>query len=92
MVPPSQQCSVHNNTSLLIRDFCVKNHFTVLPRPPHSPDLAPEDVFLFPKLKSPVKGQRFTTIYEIKENSLTELRAIPETVFQDCFQQWKHRW
>ena len=78
--------------SLLIRDFCVKNHMTVLPRPPYSLDLAPADFFFFPKLKSPLKGQRFSTIDEIKENSLTELRAIPETAFQDRFQQWKRRW
>ena len=65
---------------------------TVLPHPPYSPDLAPADFIFFSKLKSPLKGQRFSTIDEIKENSLTELRAIPETAFQDWFQQWKRGW
>jgi hypothetical protein len=70
----------------------MKNHMTVLTHLPYSPDLAPADFLLFPKLKYPLKGQRFSTVDEIKENSLTELRAIPETAFQDCFQQWKRRW
>jgi hypothetical protein len=32
---------------------------TVVPHPPNSPDLAPCDVFLFPKLKMKLKGRRF---------------------------------
>ena len=30
-------------------------------------DLAPHDFWLFPKLKSPLKGKRFQTFYEIQE-------------------------
>ena len=33
----------------------------------YSPDLAPVDFWLFPKLKSPLKGKRFQT-YKIQEN------------------------
>jgi transposase len=63
------------HASLLIREFLIKNETTVLPPPPYSPDLAPADFFLFPKLKTTLKG-RFESIEEIEENSLTELRAI----------------
>jgi TPP-dependent pyruvate/acetoin dehydrogenase alpha subunit len=38
--------------------------------------LAPADFFLFPRLKSTLKGLRFQTIQEITENSQTESRAI----------------
>jgi transposase len=69
--------------SLLIRDFLAKTKLTVLPQPPYSPDLAPSDFFLFPKLKYTLKGQRFQTIQEIKENSQTEPRAIPKKAYQD---------
>jgi len=56
--------------------------------------LAPVDFFLFQKLKikSPLKGQRFTTIFEVNENSEMVLRVIPETAFQDYFRNSKHRW
>ena len=38
--------------ALLIREFLTKHEPTVVPHPPYSPDLAPADFFLFPKLKS----------------------------------------
>ncbi|XP_018339114.1 PREDICTED: uncharacterized protein LOC108746691 [Trachymyrmex septentrionalis] len=46
--------------------------------PPYSPDMAPCDFFLFPKLKRTLKGQRFANIDEIKTESLKELNAIPK--------------
>jgi transposase len=54
--------------SLLIREFLAKNEATVVPQPPYSPDLATADFFLFPKLKSTLKGQRFESIEETEEN------------------------
>jgi hypothetical protein len=39
-----------------------------------------------------LKGRRFQTIEEIQENSITELRAITESAFQEAFQQCKKRW
>jgi transposase len=80
------------HASLLIRDFLAQHETTVLPQPPYSPDLAPADFFLFQKLKSTLKGQRFQSVQEIKENSLEDLRAIPKNAFQDCFRKWKKRW
>jgi hypothetical protein len=44
------------HASLLVRDFLANTNTTVLPQPPNSPDLALEDFFLFPKLKSTLKG------------------------------------
>jgi hypothetical protein len=38
--------------------FLVKHETTiVVPQPPYSPDLAPADFFLFPRLKSTLKGR-----------------------------------
>jgi transposase len=67
------------HASLLIREFVAKHETSVVPQPPYSQDLAPADFFLFPELKSTVKGRLFRTLEEIKENSLQELRAIPKT-------------
>jgi transposase len=53
--------NVPAHASLLIRDFLANTNTTVLPQPPYSPDLAPADFFLFPKLKSTLKEQRFQT-------------------------------
>ena len=77
---------------LLIREFFMKHEATVVSQPPHSPDLAPADFFLFPKLKPSLKGRRFQAVEKIEENSLRDLRAIPQNTFQDALQNWKKHW
>ncbi|KAF0708055.1 protein GVQW3-like, partial [Aphis craccivora] len=80
------------HSSLLIRQFLAKNQTPVVPQPPYSPDLAPCDFFLFPKLKSTLKGRRFQTIDDIKQNTEIDLKDIPISAYQECFQKWKRRW
>jgi hypothetical protein len=43
-------------------------------------------------MKFTLKRRRFQTVEEIKENSLQDLRAIPQNTFQGAFQNWKKRW
>ena len=57
-----------------------------------SPDLVPWNVWLFPKLKSPLKGKRFQTIDEIQENVTGQLMTIPTKDFAECFEQWEWCW
>ena len=80
------------HASLLIREFLTKHETTVVPQPPYSPDLAPSELFLFQILKSPLKGRRFQKVEEIEENSIRDLRAIPQNTFHDAFQNCKKRW
>jgi len=77
------------HASLFIRSYLAKHQTSVVPHPPYSPDLAPADFLLFPKLKTTLKGRHFHTIEEIQENSIRELRAITESAFQEAIQQWK---
>ena len=60
--------------------------------PLYSPDLVPCDFWLFPKLKSLLKGKRFQTIDEIQKNTLGQLMTIPTKDFAECFEQWKRCW
>ena len=39
----------------LIRSYLAKHQTSVVPQPPYSPDLAPANFFLFPKLKTTLK-------------------------------------
>lgn len=80
------------HTSLLVREFLAKNNTLIMPQPPYSPDLAPCDFFLFPKLKRPMKGRRYATIEEIKTASKEELNKITKNDFLKCFEEWKKRW
>ena len=65
---------------LLVRNFLTKNNTIIMPQPTYSPDLAPSDFFQFPRLKRPIKGRRFTTIEEIKTESLRDLKDIPRGI------------
>ena len=63
----------------------------MIPQLPNSPDLAPCDFFLFPKLKRPMKEQRYATIDELKTASKEELNNIQKKDFLKCFEDWKKR-
>jgi len=49
----------------------------VLEHPADSPDLAPSDIFLSPKIKEILKGRQFDDIDEIRSNTTAALKAIP---------------
>jgi len=55
----------------------------VLEHPAHSPDLAPNDFSLFPKIKEILKGRHFD---DIRSNKTAALKAIPQNQFQNCFE------
>ena len=50
------------HTALKVRNYLAKNKVSVLPPPPYSPDLAPCDFYLFPKLKIVMKGQYYNDV------------------------------
>jgi len=64
----------------------------VFEHPASSPDLAPSDFFLFPKIKEMLKGRHFDDIDDIRSNTTAALKAIPQNQFQNCFEGWTWRW
>jgi len=79
------------HTALSIRVFLVKKNIPVLPHPPYSTDLALCDLYLFPKLKSKLKGHHFGTMENIQKLVTDELNTLMENDFQYCCDQWKRR-
>jgi len=63
--------------TLIVREFLVKKGIITLDHPPYSPDLAPCDFWLFPKLKLAMKGKTYSTIPTIQKASTDILKAIP---------------
>jgi len=57
-----------------VREFLATKLISVLERPAYSPDLAPNDLFLFPKIKEILKGSHFDNI---RSNTMAALKAIP---------------
>jgi hypothetical protein len=64
----------------------------VIPHLPYSPDLAPCDFFLFPKMKLKLKGRRFDTTEEIQAESQRVLGTLTGKDVQEAFQNWRRRW
>jgi hypothetical protein len=77
--------------ALAVREFLAKNSIMKLDHPLYSPDLAPCYFWVFPKLKTALKGHRFSDIADIQGYATTILKSIPEEEFQKYFDQWKHR-
>ena len=78
--------------ALGIWEFLAKNSIAVQEQPSYSPDLAPCDFFLFPKLKEVIKETRFPDPEAIKTVGTRELRAIPEESFQECVERGRGDW
>jgi hypothetical protein len=77
------------HTSILFRIYLTKHQTSVVPYPPYSPDIAQQFFFLFTKLKTALKGRRFQTIEQFKENAVKKPRPITESASREIFQQSK---
>ena len=72
---------VHN--SILVTDYLTKMGIKTLPRPPYSPDVAPCDFWLFPKLR----GCHYETIEEMKEAVTKVIDTLTQEDFYGAFQK-----
>ena len=80
------------HTSLDTRTTSDRLGLRTLPHPPYSPDLAPSDFFLFPKLKDYLKGNRYETDEDLKNAVLSWCRDKTTDFFADGIQQVVRRW
>jgi len=65
--------------------------FTVVPHPRYSPDLAPSDFWLFPKLKETLKGQHFSSDAEVEAAVCKSISRQAETFFINGMKKWIER-
>ena len=59
--------------------------------PPYSPDLLPDDFFLFPYVKNKIKPQRFSTPEETVDAFRMHVSEILQSEWQKCFDNWFKR-
>jgi len=64
-----------SHTSLHVREFLAKHNVATLPQPPYSPDLAPADFLLFPRIKTTLKGRRFDRAWESRWKKCIDARG-----------------
>ena len=79
----------HN--ALCVKRYLAKNNIPVMEHPLYSPDLAPCDFFLFPKIKSALKGTRVESEDAVKAKATQLLNGLTQDDLQHYFQQWKIR-
>ena len=80
------------HTELSVREFLATKQIIVLKHPAYSPNLAPSDFFLFPKIKEILKGRNFDDSDDIRSSTTDALKAIPQNQFQNCFEGWTSSW
>jgi len=67
-------------------------HYELLEHPLHSPDLAPSDFSLFPKLKIFLAGQRFPSNQEAIADVEGYFADLTKNHYRDGIMALEHRW
>ncbi|XP_052814036.1 histone-lysine N-methyltransferase SETMAR-like [Mya arenaria] len=62
-----------------------------LQHPPYSPDLAPMDFCVFPRLKADLRGRRFKSEDEMKFAVRSAIRSYEKEWYADIFEKWVDR-
>ena len=78
-----QQDNAPVYNSVLVTDYLSKIDIKTVRHPPYSPDLAPCDFWLFPKLR----GCRYETIEEMKEAVTKVIDTLTQEDFDGAFQK-----
>jgi hypothetical protein len=71
-----------------VKIFQAKHGVVKISHPPYSLELAPADGFLFPMVRTTLKGKRSQDVEDIKKNVTVELNAVPLEAFADCFRNF----
>ena len=93
---------LHDNASShkcdVVKSFLASEKVKVLNHPPYSPDLSPCDVFLFPRLKKMLSGNKYTSrsslgsaIYQCLQQIPKEDYLMSESAFRDWIKRL-HKW
>jgi histone-lysine N-methyltransferase SETMAR len=78
------------HTAATVTDWLAARHVKLIEHPPYSPDLAPADFFLFPKVKKELAG--LTLMREsFKKDWEGAVRTLSAADFAEAFRQWFRR-
>jgi hypothetical protein len=72
---------------VIVKCFLGNCDVVEISRPPYSPDLTPDEFFLFPKVENALRGEGFRLLRTSGKNFTTELNASSLDAFSDRFAQ-----
>ena len=79
------------HTSQATVAYLNANNYRMVAHPPYSPDLAPADFFLFPKMKKYLAGVRHENLAQIKASVQKFYASLTPEDWRNCFDQWVRR-
>ena len=81
------------HAALFVREVLATKQITVFGTPCLFIGSGPQCLFfLFPKIKEILKGRHFDDVDDIWSNTTTDLKAIPQNQFRNCFEGSTRRW
>ncbi|GFV70476.1 uncharacterized protein TNCV_2868221 [Trichonephila clavipes] len=81
------QDSTPDYMALFVKQFLTSKNITVIENAPIPPDLASCAFILSPTIKTYLKGTHSTSVEEVQAKTENSLKGLPNTLFQNCFQQ-----
>ncbi len=81
-----------SHTSIPTLALLGESYLDMVNHPPYSPDLAPCDYFIFPRLKNDLRGQRFRTVADLQVAVRRTLRHIPAEDYSSAIRSMPIRW
>ncbi|GFT56485.1 putative DD34D transposase [Trichonephila clavipes] len=76
-------------TCFVVTEHLTKNGIVTILQPPYSPDLNPANFFLFPKMKTDLKGCHHGTLDDAKRACTHDLKDVSVGDFQGAYEAWK---
>ncbi len=86
---------LHDNApahkAAIVTSFLNRERVRIIPHAPYSPDLAPCDYFLFPKLKKQLAGRRYRSRQALGSAVYQCMLGIPKHEYENAFKNWIKR-
>jgi histone-lysine N-methyltransferase SETMAR len=74
-----------------VKQYIASQHMTIIPHPAYSPDLAPLDFWVWPKLKADMSGLKFHRVQDLAKAVHSQLNSYGEDWYRKCLEQWTTR-
>ncbi|CAH2011250.1 unnamed protein product [Acanthoscelides obtectus] len=85
------QDNASSHTAQRTRQYLTEENVELLDHPPYSPDLSPNDIFIFPKIKNRLRGQRLHSSEEAVDAFKKAVLNLPANEWNKCFKNWFER-
>ncbi|CAH2002882.1 unnamed protein product [Acanthoscelides obtectus] len=82
------QDNASSHTAQKTRQYLTEENVELLEHPPYSPDLSPNDLFTFPKIRNRQRGQRFQSPEEAVDAFKNAVLDLPASEWNKYFKNW----